>query len=264
MYSTESITSFLGRARKRLDQELDATTNFWSQAEMLEYMNEGTREVWQTVRETHQNWFVKQLRSTDGIKKIGGRDYDCLNLRISDNKQILPLPPDFYELLLFEGTKDLSQTDLFIPSIILEYANMTQRAFRNDVPQTIPTEIRTYRYRYDIVFGPEGPYIFVAPAFRMGAGASATFDTQMAYIAMPLPLTIKDTFEGTCFTNLMVDALLAYVCYAAAKKEDLVENIQTFERAWLKKQELCSRSAGPKQTRDEETVEGYLETELID
>lgn len=264
MYSTETVQSLLRRIRKRLDQELDNETNFWQPSEMLEYVNEGMREVWETTRETHQNWFVRQLTSKDGIIKVGGRDYDCSNLQIRDRRQKLFLPPDFYELLLFEGTKDLSQTDLFIPSIILEYANMTQRTFRNDVPQTIPTEIRTYRYRYDIVFGPEGPYIFVAPSFRMGAGSDATFDTQLAYIAMPFELTATGTFEGTCFTNLMVDAVLAYACYAAVKKEDLTENLATFEHAWLKKQELCSRAAGPKQTRDEETCEGYLETELID
>lgn len=264
MYSTETVQSFLRRTRLRLDQELDSDTNFWSAAEMIEYMNEGMREVWQSVRETHQNWFVRQLTSKDGIKKIGGRDYDTLALQIQDGRQRVLLPPDFYELLLYEGTKDLSQADLFIPSVILEYANMTQRSFRNDVPQTIPTEIRTYRYKYDVVFGPEGPYIFVAPTFRMGAGSGATFDTQLAYIAMPVELTIKGTFEGTGFTSLMVDAVLAYSCYCAVKKEDLTENLKTFEHAWLKKQELCSRAAGPKQTRDEETCEGYLETEIID
>ena len=80
MYSAETVTSFLNRARLRLDQELDNQTNFWSDAEMLEYMNEGMREVWQSVRENHQNWFMRQVTSRDGVLTIGSKNVDGVGL----------------------------------------------------------------------------------------------------------------------------------------------------------------------------------------
>jgi len=263
MYSNESIQAFLKRARKRLDQELDAQVNFWQASEMIEYMNEGIREVWQMVRETHQNWFVVQRTSRDGVIKIGGRTFDTSLFRLETGRNKLFLPPDFHELLLWENIRDPSQLDTTTPLILFEYANLTQRTFRNSIPEFLPADVRVFRYRYDVVFGPEGPYIFVSPSIKPGADA-LNRDMQIAYIASPPELGLNDTFADTGFTTLMVDAVLAYSLYAAVKKEDLSDNIASFERSWNLKRELVSRAGGPKQTRDEETVEGYLESEILE
>lgn len=262
MYANETIPSFLRRCRKRMDQELDAETNFWSPAEMLEYANEGAREVWQSVRETHQNWFVRQMRSTDGTKIIGGRTYDTTLLRLESLRERILLPPDFYELLLYEGLRRPEDTNT-TRAVILEYANMTQRSFRESsvARETAfdPIITSVQRYRYDVVFGPEGPYIFLAPSYRF----EVPFETQIAYISMPATFGATSTFEATGFTDLMIDAILAYVVLAASRKEALSENIAAALNTWNLKRELASRASGPKQTRDEEPVEGYLETELI-
>lgn len=262
MYSNETIQSFLRRCRKRIDEELDAETNFWTPAEMLEYANEGVREVWQAVREEHQNWFVRQMRSTDGIKVIGGRNYDTALLRLVSGIERILLPPDFYELLLVEGLRTNADTNT-TRAVIFEYANMTQRSFRESsvARETAfdPIITSVQRYRYDVVYGAEGPYIFLAPSYRF----EAPFETQIAYLAMPAALLFNSTFEGTGFTDIMVDGILAYVLFAAVHKEGLTENIAAMERKWNLKRELSVRAAGPKQTRDEETVEGYLETEII-
>lgn len=264
MYSTETVQSFLNRARLRLDQELDNQTNFWSDAEMLEYMNEGMREVWETVRENHQNWFMRQITSRDGVLQIGIRKYDTKLLQLVSGRTKLLLPPDFYELTLLEGLRPL-QTALadlsnpFFPQVVFEYANITQLAFRNRIVDTVTQGVR--RYRYDVIFGPEGPYIYIAPEISV----VETLDVQVAYVAMPVELGFNNSFEGTGFTGLMLDAVLAYTTYAAVKKEDLTENLATFKEHWKIKQELCSRAAGPKQTRDVETVENsyvYQEEEL--
>lgn len=262
MYSNETIQSFLRRCRKRIDEELDAETNFWTPAEMLEYANEGAREVWQATREEHQNWFVRQMRSTDGIVNIGGRNYDTSLLRLTSGIERLKLPPDFYELLLLEGLRTPEDTNI-TRAVIFEYANMTQRSFREDNAARAlafdPIITSVQRYHYDVVYGAEGPYVFLAPSYRF----AAPFETQIAYLAMPAELLALGTFEGTGFTTLMVDAILAYTLFAAVHKEGLAENVPMMERKWNLKRELAVRAAGPKQTRDEETVEGYLETEII-
>ena len=259
MYSNELIPAFLKRVAKRLDQEAGPGA-FWRNSELLEYANEGMREVWQSARETHQNWFVRQMKSTDGVLTIGGRDYDTSVLKIVQGRDRLNLPPDFNQLLLFEAIPNPANAEPggpAVPAVVLEYANMTQRLFRQGVFDRITTGVR--RYRYDIVYGPEGPYIFVSPTLSF----EDELDTQLAYVAMPAPLTAVGTFEGTGFTTLMVDAILAYTCYTAVQKQDLTEQLAVFKQLWDTKHELVRRAAGPKQTRDEETVDGYLEEELL-
>lgn len=258
LYANESIRSFINRCAKRMDQELDPQANLWSQNEMVEYMNEGCREVWQAVREEHQNWFVRELTSTDSIKKIGGRDYDPALLRLILGRTRLQLPPDFRELLFMEGrppTNSQEIPDQFFPTVRFEYRNMTQRAFRDDVLNTFPTNVRLYMY--DVVFSADGAFILFSPPIAL----NETIECSIKYLAAPLTLRLADTFQGTGFTLEMTDAILQYVVYQAAVKEKS-EDLSSFERSWNLKRELAVRSAGLKQTRDEECVEGYLEDEL--
>lgn len=259
MFSNELVKTFIGRCQHRLDQEADPTSNFWSTAEMVEYMNEGLREVWQAVRETHQNWFVRTLTSTDGTLRIGGRDYDTDLLRFTNRRTRLLLPPDFRELLFLEGLppENSSQIgDNFFPVIRFEYRNITQRRHREDSLNFVTTNVRVYLY--DIVFSADGPHIELSPPLSLNEDIRG----RIKYLAAPPTLRLINTFESTGFTLEMTDAVLAYVCYAAATKEKLVENLTTFKLVWDLKRELAVRSAGPKQTRDEETVEGFLEDEL--
>lgn len=259
MYSTEQVAAFLRRCQKRLDEELDAGSAFWSQTELTEYLNEGLRMIWQVARETHQNWFVRQFASTDPVLRIGGRTYDPAELTLRQGIQRLRLPPDFHELLLFEPIlpEDAGHsTGDGLPAVILEYANLTQQIFRQGMFDTVTSGIR--RYRYDVVYGPDGPYIFISPTMSI----EDTAGTLLAYVAAPLPLTPSDSFEGTGFTDIMVDAALAYVCLAAVRKEDLRENVAAFSAIYAEKLGLVTRSSSPKQTRDGETVNGYLEEEL--
>lgn len=260
MYSHETVTSFLRRVRKRLDQELDVSTNFWSPAEMLEYLNEGRRELWAKVRETHQNWFVRDMASRDPVVSIGGRKYDPAALKLASPRDKLLLPPDFHELILFEAlTNQVDSQPLgpAVPAVVLEYAGMPQHTFRQGVFDTVTTGVR--RYRYDIVFSPDGPYIFVAPTISV----EDITDTKLVYVAMPPALQSDGTFEGTGFTELMVDALLYYVCRAAVAKEGIKANVDTFAALYKDKLVTAVGASSPKQTRDETTVEGFLEEELL-
>lgn len=259
MFSIEPVKRFLDRARRRLDEELDVQSNYWSNAELLEYANEGLREVWQAVRETHQNWFVRELTSTDPIRKIGGRDYNPNELQLVTRRNRLKLPSDFRELLFIEGLAPAlvdEIPDQFFPQIRFEYANLTQRKFRSDVLNTVVSNTRVYQY--DVIFNAtEGPYLLLSPPLAL----NQNIECRIQYLAAPAQLLLNDTFEGTGYTLEMTDAILAYILWAAAGKEKLIENLSTFKAIWDLKRELAVRSAGPKQTRDEETVEGYMEDE---
>lgn len=261
MYSNETVRSFINRCQKRIDQELDPSANFWSQAEFIEYMNEGMREVYQSVRETHENWFVKELDSNSPVIKLNGRMFNPLSFQLVQGRDRLLLPPDFQELLFMEPLPSDEFQDPWAWSINFEYRNMTQRAFRgnalNSVSTTTIPDVRLYYY--DVVYAPSGPYISLSPKVSL---LNAPRDIRIRYLYTPATLTLDDTFEGTGFTNLMVDALIAYVCFACARKEDLVENLATLGQTWALKRELAIRNAGPKQTRDPVPVEGYLEDEI--
>jgi len=248
MYSTETVVSLLQRIRKRLDSETGEGT-FWSRSELLEYLNEGVREVWQTARENQQNWFVRELSSTDGVITIGGVSYNTSLLQLAINRSRLLLPPDFHQLLVLEPVNN--------EDVTLEYANVTQRVFRNGAFDTNST-VGVQSYRYDVIYGPDEPYILIAPRFSY----TSAVETHLAYVACPVTLAYLGTFDGTGMTTLMIDAVLAYSCYIAVHKHNLSEQYPSLAQSWVTKKELVSRAAHPKQTRDEEPVEGYLEEEL--
>lgn len=260
MYSNETIKSFIDRCQKRLDQELDTSAQFWSVAELLEYMNEGIREMFQSVRETHENWNMKEMTSLDPIARIGGRQYNPAVLQMKQDRSKLYLPPDFQELVWLEPLRPTGTIDPFLNSITFEYRKLSQRQFRRDsfdtFEQASRPEVRFYLY--DVVFGGNGAYILLSTPGSL----VQPIDIRIRYLNTPPALTLADTFELTGLTDFMTDAILAYVCFAAVRKEDLTENLQTFGQTWALKRELAIRNAGPRQTRDAEPVEGWLEDEL--
>lgn len=251
MYATETIQHFLVRARQRIDEALDSETNLWSQGELLEYLNEGARHVWQTARESQQNWFLRTLRSSDETLDFNGRLYNPSALAITTGVDELQLPPDFYQLVLFEPIPVSGRFPL-----VLEYANVTQQAFRRSAFDT--TGQSTSYYCFDVEYRVEGPVIVLSPTVTVDQSVA----TIIKYVQACRVFNIKGTFEYAGFTDIMTDALLAYVVYAASIKEKVTENMASAAQVWGAQRELVIRAAGPKQTRDAETVEGQWEDEL--
>jgi hypothetical protein len=253
MYATETIQHFLVRARQRIDEALDQEANFWSQGELLEYLNEGARHVWQTARESQQNWFLRTMRSTDGVVDFNGRQYDPSALALTTGRSELALPPDFYQLVLFEPLPVSGDSRL---PLVLEYANVTQKAFRRNAFDSFSDNVRYYRF--DVEYRVEGPMLVLSPNVQL----DQSVDTIIKYVQACRVFNIKSTFEYAGFTDIMTDAILAYVVYGASLKEKIQENMATAAQVWGAARELVMRAAGPKQTRDSETVEGFMEDEL--
>lgn len=257
--STELASELITRARNRLNEELDTGTNLWSDTELLEYLNEGVREVWQTVRESHENWFIRSIRSDAGASiPIRGRAYDPTLLQLQSGRDEIILPPDFFELRLFEAVPQ--QTDATIRRAVFLKADLSAPAFRDRVLDT--TNESTQIYFYDIEQRSSGPVMVFAGIPVL----DQSIDVIIKYVADAPEMQTGDSFEDTGFTKQMVDAVLSFMVYKAREKEQGdVTPEQALKMAageWERKRTVSLRGAGPRQTRDPEVVQGYLEDDL--
>lgn len=252
MPSTETVEHFLKRVRERLDEELDPENNLVTQHELLEYTNEGIREVHQTMRETHEGWFQRTLRSDGESVKLCGRQYDPKELRFESGKAELRLPPDFQELLLFEGVPAADGTS----GLHIEFQRITTTAFRRNVLESTVNSNRCYYY--DLEHRNDGWVMVFAPTPTV----DSPVEVVCTYVQAPQEVTRKDSFEDSGFEPFMLDAVLAYVVYLARNKEE--EGGQAAQNAlgrFDRKNNLAGRVAGPKQSRDVEVVEGIWDDE---
>lgn len=248
MPSTETVEAFLKRCRERIDEELDPEHNLVTQHELLEYTNEGMREVHQTIRETHEGWFQRTLRSDGEPINVGGRSYDPAELRFESGKAELRLPPDFQELLLFES---LTSDDATRSGLELTFQKVTSPAFRRNVQQDATASSRCFFY--DLEHRNDGWVMVFAPTPTV----EANIDVMLKYVQAPPQAVRGGSFEDSGFEPFMLDAVLRYVVFCARNKEE--EGGQAAANAlglFDRKNNLAGRIAGPKQSRDVEVVQG--------
>lgn len=256
MASTKSVATFLFEVRRRIDEELDPSTNFWKDTELVELMNEGCREVWQTIREAHEDRFVRTLRSTDGSVNLAGRDYDTGLLTMKDGRGEIILPPDFHELLLFEMKPP--DDGHVIRRYAFQHADLASRNFRENVMFVSSTASTVYFYNIEWRDGMAVMVLVPTPQLD-----TESMPTQMKYVQAPRELTKTDTFENTGFEPFMLDAVKAYVKWSALSKGEGVDPnaITRALNAWEEKRLFALRACGPKQSRDPVLVEGPYEEE---
>lgn len=254
MASTETVASLLRRFRRRLDEPLDPDTNFWADSELLEYVNEAQREVWQTIREAHEDRFVRTIRSVDGIVNIAGRDYDTSLLAVKANRGELVLPPDFHELLLFETEP---QTDGTVKQFTFEFARFAMHGFRENILRVANPASSVHYYNIEWRNGMAVIMLVPAPIVDMPLG------TIIKYVQAPQDMKKDQSFEDTGFEPFMLDAVLAYAKYLAYSKPEAVDTAATQKayKAWEDKRTFALRACGPRQTRDAEVIEGVYEEE---
>lgn len=114
------------------------------------------------------------------------------------------------------------------------------------------------RYECDVVFRTDGPVLTFAPEITL----TDAMDIRIEYVAAPRRLAQTDSFEGTGLNDFMLDAIQAYIVYRARKKEGNTQDIGTAVADFQDASAAVKSSAGPRQSRDPETVQGFLEDEI--
>src|SRR5262245_54892417 len=102
----KSMADLVEEVRQDLDEPFAGppdTTNFWSQQELVRYINGGLRQVWQICRnDKGSEWFVRKMTSADPPLTIFGQEYSPSAFRGVSGRTELILPPDLGELLFLE------------------------------------------------------------------------------------------------------------------------------------------------------------------
>lgn len=250
------------QVRKKLD-ELPAEENFWSNEELLDYLNEGLAEVWQTVREAQRDWFVKTIRSTDSPLTITSREYDPALLTVLAGRDSNLLPPDFDQLVLLEEipptlAQELSPSGSTRRGATFIFTQLADTNFRERFGE--PGLLEGLVYFVHIERRHEGAFLVFAPAPRV----SASIPVVLKYIAQAPTLTLKDTFETAAVTEPMIAAVRAFMKYMAVSKLEDNDFVVRAAGEWERKRLLTLRSAGPNQARDPEHVIGWMENELLE
>ena len=251
-----TVAELLTEVREILDEPLDLTgndSNLWSNTELTRWMNVGLRRVWAHVKKERENYFMRTVRSDATEKiKVYGRDYDPAEIRILAGRKELSLPPDFAELRVFEPviSADAGDVNGEVQFLFNQLANMGLRTRMRAIGPE-----RGGVYECEIVFREEGPRIMIFPEPVL----QSPIDVRMEYVHGPLQLTSTDSFEGSGFNQLMLDAVVNYVVYRARKKEENAASISQAQADLSDSLDVVGSAAGPRQARDDEVVDGYLE-----
>lgn len=253
-----TVSDLVTEVREELDEPV-GDGNLWSDTEIVKWMNRGMRKIWARVRREKENWFLRKVRSTDeGELNLYGHEYDPLNLKLQASEGTttgpteLVLPPDCFEIRMFEPITN-SSTDGQDDQVQFFFSDLANQKFRA-LSRATGSEVGGI-YLCELIFREDGPKLIITPSVQL----SNPMDTLLEYVFMPGELTAEDTFEGTGFNPMMLDALVAWTVYRARKKENVQEHIQT---ALLDVQDSLNEvgaSAGPRQSRDDEVVSGFLE-----
>lgn len=249
----KTINDLVTEIREDLDEAVNPSTNLWDDTYLVARMNRGFREIWQAARETKENWFTRKLVSTDAPLRIHGRMYDPVNLRLTETMSEVVLPLDCYEILSFTAVLAVDGSE---SGISIEFGRLGSADFR-ELRGQIGTSLG--RYVGEVVYREGGPHLVFAPTM----GVSPSVDMLLEYVYQPKEYVVGDSLENSGFNRTMLDAAAAYGVLAAREKEDRsTDAIQRAERQYGRKLALVTRSAGPRQTQDDEVVEGYMESEI--
>ena len=96
-----SLSTLRTNVRHHLDE---ATAAFWTNAQLLVYINQAIDRVWNEVRNSRGDYFFKSLASTAGSQTLLSETYAASSLQIAVGAIEITLPPDFAELKLIRVT----------------------------------------------------------------------------------------------------------------------------------------------------------------
>ena len=100
------------------DQLDEASASFWTDAQLLRYLNRAKDRVWTRLRALNEYYCTVTRTSTDGALTIQGESYAASAFRIVAGTSDYALPPDFDSMSTIEvitpGYEDLNITRLDI------------------------------------------------------------------------------------------------------------------------------------------------------
>lgn len=249
----KSIQNLVDEVRSDLDEPYAAppdTTNFWSQDELVRYINRGLRQVWQLVRnDKGSEWFVRRLRSNDPPVTIYGQTYNPAGFSATTNQTELILPPDLGELLFLEPVLNTNTTQAADVRFRYE-AGLNGQSYR-EISRT--STIGLSEYIGAVVQRHEGPRFVFRPPF-----VDTTVDFELEYVVKPDSYQLTDTFEGLGFDDLLLDAVEAYAVQEARRKADNAAKLAEAKDAWAEKRALVIETVSPLQTVEPEFTNNFL------
>src|SRR5690348_9094940 len=121
----------IDQVRAELD-EPSASSNQWTDTNLLAWVNKGLTRVMLKVREQRSHWFDKVMLSTDAASTIKGESYNpTVSLVCTADATTITLPPDCIEVVSILPTdQDLLDRGVsfsYVPFTSPEY-NVAQRA----------------------------------------------------------------------------------------------------------------------------------------
>lgn len=176
-----SLSTLRTNVRSHLDE---TTAAFWTNAQLLVYINQAIDRVWNEVRKSRGDYFFKSLASTAASQTLLSETYAPSSLQIAVGAIEITLPPDFAELKLIRVTTADYEHVRFTQS---ELSDPTFRAVLED-----PDNVGPSSFRYAIVgertmlYGPRSDTLLNATYYYIfrPSPLSADGDTQ----EMPYPL----------------------------------------------------------------------------
>ena len=228
------------RTRVRTTGLLETTASFWSDAELLEHIVEGVKDLWGAVVDLHQEHFA-----TD----------DATNVSLSaSSNQLTGVPADVFRVLLIEPrvltTANTGRAVRFVPRDYNspEFENARAMSAQDPVGGT---------YIYYAVFGAGAPT--AAPTIKTAPQISSALTLRLVYIPT-LAAADMEAGDANPIPGEADNALYAWcMAFARAKERD----DRSPDPNWLavyatEKQNILTRLT-PRQEHEPEYVEGMFD-----
>lgn len=217
----------------------ESSASFWTDAQLLRYLNRAKDRVWSRIRELKDDYFDVVRSSTDGALTILGESYAASSFKIVAGTTDYVLPPDFVEMRLIEV---ITSGYEWVPFTFKRLNDPAFRSYRTLTDNLGPSEFLFTLFK-------EPPAMSVVPK------SDTALDLRLTYVQM-----IPDLASDTDRLALPHPLYLAVVDYATALalKQDRSADAAAYEASGDK---IVAEAFGAsdRQSQDVQTAAGYLE-----
>lgn len=229
------------RTRVRTVGLLETTASFWTDAELLEHLVEGVKDLWGAIVDLHQEHFA-----TD----------DATNVSLAANSSSLTgTPADMFRVLLIEPRVLTSGTTGAQVQFVPRDYNSPEFAYARALSAQEPTDGLIIYYT---IFGAGAP-TGTAPTIKVAPQISSALNLRLVYIPT-LAATDMEAGDANPIPGEADNALFAWcMAFARAKERD----DRSPDPNWLavyatEKQNILTRLT-PRQEQEPEYVSGMFE-----